>query len=63
MSAPTSTRCGCLTMQHPRWQAFRDSSEYEADHCQKHIDWDAFVEKHEAECPKMVAHAGKTDLF
>jgi hypothetical protein len=50
-------------MQHPSWQSFRDSSEYEADHRQKHIEWDAFVEKHEAECPKAQALIPTTDEF
>lgn len=45
-------------MTHPRWQSFRDSSEYEASHCQAHIEWERFVEKHEAECPKCQQAAG-----
>lgn len=55
MSEPTATRCGCLTMQHPNWHSYRDSSEYEADHCQKHIEWERFRAKHEADCPKCPA--------
>jgi hypothetical protein len=62
MSVATSTRCKCYTMQHPDG-GYRNSADNEARHCQAHIEWDRFVERHEAECPKMVAHAGKTDLF
>jgi hypothetical protein len=59
MSEPTSTRCGCLTMQHPRWEVFRDSSEYEADHCQKHIEWDRRKMAHEAHCDKLINTTGE----
>lgn len=55
MSEATSTRCGCRTMIHPRWQEFRDSSEYEAAHCQSHIDWDWAKSQHEAHCDKLIS--------
>jgi hypothetical protein len=54
MSEPTTTRCGCISMTHPRWESFRDSSEYEADHCQKHIEWDRTKMRHEEHCDRLI---------
>jgi len=62
MGEPTSTRCKCITMNHPRWQAYSDSSEYEAAHCQAHIEWDRTKMRHEEHCDKLINTTGEAQL-